>query len=98
MEGSNGNMANKLFQQVNERSTFTVLVIIISFCSFSSIAFSNVNSSCSSGPTTSTPGPNKRSRRSLFLSPSVLSASSLEHVSVSERYYELYFVFCYDLV
>ena len=96
MEGSNGNMASELFQQVNQRSTFIVLVyIIISFYSFSSIAFSNVNNSCSSGPTTSTPGPNKRSRRNLFSSPSVLSASSLEHVSVYERYmyYELDFVF-----
>lgn len=91
VEGSNGNMANELFQQVNQRCTF-IVVIIISFSSFSSIAFSNVNSSCSAGPTTSTPGPNKRSRRSLFLSPSVLSASSLEHVSVSERYCELYCV------
>ena len=98
MEGSNGNMGNELFRQVNKRSTFIVLAIIFSFCSFSSIVFSDVNNSCFSGPTTSTPGPNKRSRRSLFLPPSELSASSSEHVSVSERYYKLYFVFCYDLV
>ena len=94
MEGSNGNMASELFQQVNQCSTFIVLVyIIVSFYPFSSIAFSNANNSCSSGPTTSIPGPKKRSRRNLFLSPSVLSASSLEHVSVYERYYELDFVF-----
>lgn len=67
------------------------------FCSFLSCFFfycddfSDVNIFWFSGPVTSTPGQVKHSKRSLFSSPSGITSASLQHLSVSERYSEMFF-------
>ena len=65
------------------------------FCSFLSCFFdcddfSDVNIFWFSGPVTSTPGQVKHSKRSLFFSPSGITSASLQHLSVSERYSEMF--------
>lgn len=60
-------------------------------CFFDCDDFSDVNIFWFSGPVTSTPGQVKHSKRSLFSSPSGITSASLQHLSVSERYSEMFF-------
>lgn len=84
---ANDRRGQELIHQVNTATCFALSCRVFFYCD----DFSDVNIFWFSGPVTSTPGQVKHSKRSLFSSPSGITSASLQHLSVSERYSEMFF-------